>query len=201
MPASKSHGASQPTISSYFQPSPQKSKPGKRSHTPIELDLTDSDNGSPVKKPKRTGASQISPSSPTVSSSRGAAGQWRFTPVSPDKPETNTVVSRLRTDAELATAKERHEVFKRKLLLENNPFLTKKHDPKPIEVEDTDTSGEESDQAFKELSFMFSNKSKGKGSSAPATQKPKPTPKATSVAGPSGQAYTPLENQVRFINN
>lgn len=96
----------------------------------------------------------------------------------------------------MISARERHEAFKKKLLLENNPFLLKTPDvPTPIKVEDTASSGSESDQAFKELSFMFSNKAKGKGKAANSIA---PTKKLRSHAslGPNGQSYTPLENQV-----
>ncbi|KAF5386928.1 hypothetical protein D9615_001885 [Tricholomella constricta] len=195
MPAKKPLGQPQPTISSFFQPS-QRSPSGKRTGSPIQVDLTaDSDGEPPTKRVKRSGTSHNSPEPLTPSRGGGAASQWRFTPVSPDEPETSTAPKQ-RTQAEIAAAKERHEAFKKKLLLENNRFIRKKHEPEaepaPIEAQDTDSASEDSDQAFKELSFMFTNKGKGKSK---ATRAPIRKPKQLAV-GPSGQPYTPLEKQV-----
>lgn len=188
MPANKSRDAAQSTISSFFSPSPKKSKRA--------FDLTgDSDEERPVKKLKSSVPNHTSFDSPTSSTSIGAASQWRFTPASLDMI---TTTPKPRTESEIVATRERREAFKKRLLLENNQFLGKQSEnaSETIDLVDTDTSGEDSDQAFKELSFMFSNKGKGKGKAAkaPATRKPKNPP----LLGPSGNSYTPLENQVMW---
>ncbi|KAF8061576.1 DNA mismatch repair protein MSH3 [Lyophyllum atratum] len=190
----KPQGRPQPIISSFFQPS-QRVASSKRAASPVQVDLTaDSDGEPPLKKVKSVKAAYNSPER----SSAGAADQWRFTPVSPDKPETSAAPNQ-RSEAEIAAARERHETFKKKLLLENKPRIRKddlsklESEPAPIEVQDTDSAGEESDHVFKELSLMFSNKGKGKSKAVSApTRKPKKSP----VVGPSGEPYTPLENQI-----
>ncbi|GLB35404.1 putative DNA-binding domain of DNA mismatch repair MUTS family protein [Lyophyllum shimeji] len=195
MPVRKPSEQPQPTISSFFLPS-QKTAASKRAASPPYLDLTGelSDGEPPTKKAKWPSTSYGTPEPPV-----GGMAEWRFTPVSPDKPETSAAPKQ-RTEAEIAAAKQRREAFKKKLLLENNPFLRNRPvpepEPMPIEVVDVDSAGEESDQAFKELSEMFSNKAKGKGKavSAPPRKAKKPP-----ELGPSGEAYTPLENQIRQL--
>jgi DNA mismatch repair protein MSH3 len=156
------------------------------------VDLTaDSDDEPPTKK-IRTSASLGTLTTPMVAASSGAAEQWRYTPTSPDKLDTHPI--KQRTEAEVLAQKARKETFKNKLLLENNSFLRKKADT-PVECIELDGSvidSEDSDHAFKELNKMFSNKAKGKGKvSIPTKPSKKP-----GIIGPSGQSYTPLENQV-----
>ena len=160
------------------------------------MDLT-VDNGSdaepPAKKLREISPNRNLQNSPADDRGTGTARRWGFTPIS---PATSVTSARQLTEAEAISARERHEAFKKKLLLENNPFLRKTPDVlAPIEVEETESSGGESDQAFKELSSMFSNKAKGKAKVANSIT---PTKKLRNQAtlGPSGQSYTPLENQV-----
>lgn len=192
MPAKGTGDASQATISSFFQPSPVKSKTKKRGISPSgAIDLTaDSDVEPSAKRPRRR-----EPTSPIHGSSTSASEQWRFTSSSPDKAEARNVKATELTEAESAAKRARHEAFKKKLLLDNNPFLRKKFDVSVTPLEDgpSETSGEESDQAFKELNVMFSNKGKGKAKAPPPRTSKKPA-----VLGPSGQSYTPLELQVDF---
>ncbi|KAG6845191.1 hypothetical protein H0H87_012748 [Tephrocybe sp. NHM501043] len=188
----------QPTISSFFQPS-QRSSSGKRASSPINLDLTNDDDLEPPPKRLKKSDTTCTPQEPTTPR-ESATSQWRFTPASPDKPETSAIPAQ-RSEAETIAANARREAFKKKLLLENNPFVRKPtqtplaRSTSPFDVEDADSAGEESDRAFKELSTLFSNKgkvkSKGKATSSASRQ-----PKKTVIVGPSGQPYTPLEQQV-----
>ena len=185
MPTNGRTGSSQATISSFFHSST------KRLASPVPIDLTaddSDDHGEPPTKKTRTsrsiGATRTSPGP-----SSGAAEQWRFTPTSPDKPGSHP--NKQRALIEVLSPKERREAFKKKLLLENNRFLPKKAGS-PIELDVSEA--EESDHAFKELNEMFSNKAKGKGKSKVSIQTKQST-KPVAV-GPSGQTYTPLENQV-----
>ncbi|KAG6841688.1 hypothetical protein C0991_008326 [Blastosporella zonata] len=193
MQAKKTPERPQATISSFFQLS-QRSSSGKRASSPIHLDLT-ADEEPPTKRLKKSDTSYTSrqPTTPRG----GVAEQWRFTPASPDKPETNAAPSQ-RTEAQIIAAKGRHEAFKKKLLLENNPFIRKpmqshpERASSPIDEQEAD-SGDESDHAFKELSSLFSNKGKGKGKAVSTAPRKSKQPVAI---GPSGEPYTPLEQQV-----
>ncbi|KAF9466351.1 DNA mismatch repair protein MSH3 [Collybia nuda] len=188
MPTKGTGAASQATISSFFQNSPVKAKSKKRAISPQTIDLTaDSDGEPPAKRQKR-------PMHSARDSSTDAAEQWRFTPTSPSKEGTPDTNIREFTEAEIAAKRARHEAFKKKLLLENNPFLRKKSDVSVMPTEETpETSGEESDQAFRKLNTMFSNKSKER-SKAPLP--PLKASKKSAILGPCGQPYTPLELQV-----
>lgn len=123
----------------------------------------------------------------------GAAEQWRF--LSPVQKQQE------RTEEELIEQRKRRDAFKRKLLLENNPFLHKNSKETVDEFDvvgdvDVDSSGDDSDNAFKSLAAVFSNKAgkrKGKERATVASQRKK----AAEEVGPSGQTYTPLENQVK----
>ncbi|KAG5647140.1 hypothetical protein DXG03_001095 [Asterophora parasitica] len=198
MPARMPPEQPQPTISSFFQPS-QRSTSGKRAASPIRVDLTgDSDGERPAKKVKRSAAARVTPESPT-STGGGAASQWSYTPVSPDKSETSTAPKQ-RSEADVAAAKKRRDAFTKKLLLENNRFIQTASVPdrasSPVEEpQNPGSADEDSDNAFKELSLMFSNskKAKGKAKAAPAKQ---PKNKQPAVIGPGGKPYTPLELQV-----
>ena len=191
MPVIGMKASSQATISSFFKSSPHNLK---RPTSPVLVDLTaDSNDEPPTKKARKSGPTISSHMSSVPVSSSAAIEQWCFVPTSPDKAESGSI--RQRTEAELCAQQERREAFKKKLLLENNPFLRKKESHiVPMEVDERESSGEDSDHAFKELNAMFSNTAKGKGKSK--TSLPAKQPKKPLVIGPSGQSYTPLENQV-----
>ncbi|KAG6874073.1 hypothetical protein C0995_006930 [Termitomyces sp. Mi166 len=191
MPSKRTSERPQPTISSFFQPS-QRSSSGKRASSPIQLDLTgDSDEEPPVKRLKSGGSDGSR--EPATQLRASAASQWRFAPVSPDKPASTAPTQN--PEAE----RKRRDAFRKKLLLENNPFIQKSSQPdlsgaaSPIEPQDVESADEESDHAFTELNALFSKKNRGKGK---ATSAPVPKPKKTGVTGPSGEPYTPLEQQV-----
>ncbi|KAG6831187.1 hypothetical protein H0H92_012327 [Tricholoma furcatifolium] len=195
MPANPTTERPQPTISSYFQSSPQRPSQRKRTGSPIQVDLTE--DGSDEERP----AKRLKPdnSRKPVTPSKGVASQWCFVPASPDKPETN-IASAQRTEAEVAASKKRHEAFKKKLLLENNRLLKRPalpaSDAVPAHIEDSgSSSADESDQAFEELTSLFSNKSKAKGK-AKATNTASQKSKKSVAIGPGGEAYSPLEQQV-----
>ncbi|KAG5728291.1 DNA mismatch repair protein MSH3 [Termitomyces sp. T112] len=196
MPLKKTPERSQPTISSFFQPS-QRSSSGKRASSPIQLDLTsDTDEEPPAKRLKKSGASDRS-GEPTTPLRASVASQWRFTSVSPDKLASAAPTQS--TEAEAVAAEERRKAFRKKLLLENNPFIRKPSQfdlsraASSIEAEEAESAGEESDHAFKELNALFSNKNKGKGKAARSTASKS---KKHVAIGPSGEPYTPLEQQV-----
>ncbi|KAG6919950.1 hypothetical protein DXG01_013299 [Tephrocybe rancida] len=195
MPAQKTPQRPQPTISSFFSSS-QKTSSGKRASSPIRLDLTASgvDEEPPTKRRKRTDVTHGSPIP-----HEGAASQWRFVPDSPDKAKTSTA-SAQRTEAEATAARKRHEAFKKKLLLENNPSIRKPthfdltRSSSPFDPHDINSAGDESDgdRAFKELSSFFSKKGKSQSTATRKNKKPV-------EVGPSGQPYTPLEQQVPLV--
>lgn len=193
MPVNRRAGSSQATISSFFQSSPAKTKANKRTTSPVHVDLTaDSDDEPPAKKTRMSGPECTPHTSSVAGPSSGAAERWRFTPTSPEKLDLHPI--KQRTEAEVLSQKERREAFKKKLLLENNRFLPKKADT-VAHIELDDSGSEESDHAFKELNEMFSSKAKGKGKSKVTSIPIKPSKHAMTL-GPSGQAYTPLENQI-----
>jgi DNA mismatch repair protein MSH3 len=117
--------------------------------------------------------------------------QWRFTPTSSDKLDLHSIEQH--TEEKTLAQKERRDAFKKKLLLENNQFLPRKADT-PVALDESES--EESDPAFRELNEMFSNNVTGKGKDSPSAK----LPKKRTPAGPGGQAYTPLENQVSVIS-
>ncbi|KAG6896947.1 hypothetical protein C0992_005153 [Termitomyces sp. T32_za158] len=195
MPSQKTPQRPQPTISSFFQPS-QRSLSGKRTSSPIQLDLTsDSDEEPPAKRPKKSGASD-SPREPSTPSRASVASQWRFTPVSPDDPASTLATKHYEAEAASGPVGKRREAFRKKLFLTNNSFNRKPSHPDLsgatsfLEAPETESAGEESDHAFQELNALFSSKSKGKSKASGSK------PKKTVAIGPSGESYTPLEQQV-----
>lgn len=188
----------QPTISTYFSVTPQKSK--KRPSTHIDLTLDDDDEEQdvlPSKRPRlfeNMNAANTRPSSvetPSKARSTAVADNWRFSP----EKQTEAGPSKPRTEVE----KERHESFKKKLLQENSTFLRTisnvgSEPGDAIDVDglaSEDASEDDEDSRFEKLSVMFSHKGKGKANvKAPAKAK-----KLVDI-GPSGQSYTPLEKQV-----
>lgn len=204
----------QAVISAFFLPKPTPtkdiSKQRKRLSSPIDLTLDGPDDAPPKKKKKIRGIPDFSVSPiraivPGPSRSQhtgGFADQWRFESASPEKQLAPDFKSR--TSTEEAARKKNHEAFKKKLLGENSMFLRRKSRESSEYITATDTeeqsklkdageSGGESDAAFTALHEQFSNKSKSRNKGkAVANQKKK---KAEEV-GPSGETWTPLENQV-----
>jgi DNA mismatch repair protein MSH3 len=163
----------------------------KRTNSPVHVDLTADSDGEPPTKKTRTSGPFCASHTSSVATSSGTAERWRFTPTSPDKLDVHPI--KQRAEAALASQKDRRDAFKKRLLLENNRFLTKKRDA-VTNVESNEEESEESDYAFKELNEMFSNKVTGKGKNKASA--PVKSSKKSMVVGPSGQPYTPLENQV-----
>ncbi|KAF9533444.1 DNA mismatch repair protein MSH3 [Crepidotus variabilis] len=190
-------GRPQPTISAFFQPSPEKSK--KRGSSYIDLTIEDDDEAGPssAKRVKlannegfQGGSSSQVPQGTQAQHTTAVAEQWRFTGVDagPSQPKTA---------AELA----RHEAFKRKLLSDNSRFLKteENEDGDPMDVdeeEDEDESEDEApkndDERFAQLESLFAHKPKGKGKAVVPLARSK---KAVKI-GPKGKPYTPLELQV-----
>ncbi|KAH7922832.1 hypothetical protein BV22DRAFT_1113691 [Leucogyrophana mollusca] len=180
--------ASQPRISVFFaSPSKKRAAPSTESH----IDLTLSDEEPPAKKPKTVAAP--------------GADQWRFT-------SSQSAPSESRNSREEASRNRRREEFKRVLLGDNNIFLrTPDEEARSEEVEEDvhqeaqedDEDSADSDQAFKQLTDLFSHKSsKGKGKSKAASSSKLKTTHVSKAKnkvediGPSGQPYTPSEKQI-----
>ncbi|KAI0059076.1 DNA mismatch repair protein MSH3 [Artomyces pyxidatus] len=205
----------QPMISHFFaQPS---SKPAhNRSSSPIDLTLSDSDER-PAKRQKTSShvreqlflapspspEPQAGPSYlPSVSPTRpaGTADRWRYDPSS-----SQGVEPQLTAQEEFSISTRRKKLAK-KLMLENNPFLKMQS---PLEVGDEEVmggdaesrsdSGDESDGKFKELQEMFSHSGKGRKKKPKTKTAPAKPVKRVEEIGPSGESYTPLEQQVRAL--
>ncbi|KDR81784.1 hypothetical protein GALMADRAFT_152606 [Galerina marginata CBS 339.88] len=182
---------SQSTISTFFKSTPPR-KSGKRNSSPIDLTVDREDGGPPLKKARLSGFEDIGPSK---AASSAVADGWRFSPeksrvAGPSKPRT-------------AADRERHEAFKKKLLQDNSCFLQKESTVVDVDEDqamDMDEGGvsdhlSDSDR-FQRLSEMFSNKDKGKGKATVKISPPAKRSKKVVELGPSGQPYTPLEQQV-----
>ncbi|KAH7910649.1 muts domain V-domain-containing protein [Hygrophoropsis aurantiaca] len=172
----RSNPSSQPRLSVFFK------APSSSSH----IDLTLSDEEPPTKKP-RTGIEPVS-----------KVDQWRFNSSQPGPSSSMNT-------AEKSPTNTRREEFKRVLLSQNSVFDFRPPDeeesPERME-EDADPAQEDgnesadSDEAFKQLTDLFSNKSgKAKGKSKKVAGSSKSKKKAEEI-GPSGQAYTPSEKQI-----
>lgn len=196
MSSSTTHA--QPTISSYFQSTPQ-----KRSNPYIDLTHERDDNdvstpGPPSKRVRLTSDSPTrkpAPSSPlkttTPTTASATAEDWRF---SPEKAKARQSLGGSHKHLSAAET-ERHEAFKRKLLLDNSRFLMRKEVDEVILEKGGDEVCEDQDGRFEKLSEMFAHKSrevndkKGKGSTRLKKKK-------GVELGSSGEPYTPLEKQV-----
>lgn len=199
-----SHAHTQPRISSFF--SQQQSPSRKRNAATLQapIDLTIDDDEPAVKKPR---LEQSISALGTSSVSRTRTGnQWRFDPSHSGRPVENACPESM----DEITRRRRHEEFKRVLLGENNPLLHRSlsaEDQSLREVEkdnsvdnpkfdDSAVDSDESDQAFKELTELFSHKrSKGKGRTSAAVAHPTKAKNKDEEIGPSGQPYTPSEKQ------
>jgi DNA mismatch repair protein MSH3 len=222
----------------FTQSSPAKSQSDQTKKRPFPIiDLTEGDeHQSPVLKRQRS--SQTPPAeSHSIAGANAeavlsctksrATQQWSFNPASPTQASQPNKVA---NDLDDAARRERHEAFKRKLLGENSSFFQRRSDAQgeamdvdrevSVDLRDevspgrerteepTDGSGDESDQAFKDLTEMFSLNKGRRKSAAKAKRKTKSSSstavggastskkRAEEEVGPSGQAYTPLEKQV-----
>ncbi|KAF8652763.1 hypothetical protein AX16_004259 [Volvariella volvacea WC 439] len=190
-------GANQPRISSFFASTPSATAK-RRASSPIDL-TNDSDlEEPPAKKSRSELHSTTAATSPqrdqSSSQKKGASAieQWRFAPHSPEKRSP-------KTQKQLDVEKSRREEFRKRLLMDSEKFARKPPDETAPDTEEekSESSGDDSDQAWKELSALFSNKGKGKATKG-RTQPPakRGSAKKAEVIGPSGQPYTPLELQV-----
>jgi DNA mismatch repair protein MSH3 len=209
---------SQATISSFFSKNSPHSKgkfSKKRSTSPIDLTVDDEDR-QPSKRAKisstiSTGRSTLSVTSCTPECTTGAAEKWRF---SPEKPMQQ---SKSHTIAEESARKKRHEEFTKKLLSENSLFINRRKttsasDDEAMDIDcgsrkskSLDISEDELDGKWNDLQEIFSHKAKSNGKSN-KTGKTKAVVSATSRGkqkvediGPSGETYTPLEQQVGYL--
>lgn len=196
---------SQIPISKYFSP-PSRKRAGSEV---IDLTQSDSDDAEPHSRAQKRARTTTAPAS---SQAQRAAGRpslerWRFTP-SPLKTVT--------TGDATAVLPEVREAFRRRLLTggpvgEEPPSTPKASKGKGRAQEPQEeftaspiSSGlgsppSDGDQASNELTALFSKKSKGKKIKAPPVRKV--VSKAPERVGPSGQTYTPLEEQVRTLMN
>ncbi|RXW20992.1 hypothetical protein EST38_g4863 [Candolleomyces aberdarensis] len=195
----------QATISSFFSTSPNVSAGTKRASAHVDL-TGDSDNEAtrpPAKKSKNASETQPSSSSQILGSQStpsAASGpilkKYGYTPGETSQtPKT-------------AAQQERHEAFKRRLLLDNSTLLPKasvsnqespgsdgEENGDPL---DSNSESEDPEEQFKKLSEMFANKGK-KSSNPKVSNAPQKRSKKVVEIGPSGKSYTPLELQVRQL--
>ncbi|KAK7014986.1 DNA mismatch repair protein MSH3 [Favolaschia claudopus] len=169
--SSSSSPIRQSKISTYF------SQPGsKRRATPIDL-TGDSETEPPHKKQK---PSATNSGTSGAGSSRERTDKWRFQPSASQQDGFRDTIDDGRS----------REALRKKIC---SGLFVRNGTMDHISIErDRDTeasnSGNDSDPAFEKLSEMFSAKGKKK-----ATKKP------VEEIGPSGETYTPLENQVRQL--
>ncbi|KAF8212388.1 muts domain V-domain-containing protein [Mycena galopus ATCC 62051] len=126
---------------------------------------------------KRPATIDLTSPSPEPPAKKRKAEQWRFDS-SPEKARSNTDKS--------GPSQNNSNTLRNKLLSRKN---TSSNTRAPV---DSDPPDGDSDNAFEELSEFFSANS-GKGKRKKATRK------AVEEKGPSGETYTPLENQVRRL--
>lgn len=137
-------------------------------------------------QPKRPSAALIDltgdspePEEPPLKKQRnGKAERWRFDPSSSPQKVAATAES---GPSQIASK----DAYRKKLLSGNNTSTARKP------ASESKASESDSDHAFDELSAFFSAKS-AKGQKKKATRKP------VEEIGPSGETYTPLENQVNL---
>ncbi|TBU29038.1 muts domain V-domain-containing protein [Dichomitus squalens] len=212
--------AAQPTISSFFSQSSSSasSRGTKRGSTPIDLTLDSDDGGKspPHKRQKTTSAfftprKNVPPSPKSATQpprSGGHAEQWRFDPASPSK---------VLQPVEGEKQRRAHERAKKILLGSDNVLAHRSSSgaatpapdgdgPPEHDEERSADEGDEAEKKFGELMEMFSSSNskarKGKGAAKKAAPVAGPSRSRTQKVdeiGPSGQAYTPFELQVREL--
>ncbi|KAI0260994.1 DNA mismatch repair protein MSH3 [Gloeopeniophorella convolvens] len=187
----------QPMISSFFsQPSRTPSAPdgGHRSSSPIDLTLSGDEAPPPAKKRKITHALKrdVTPPSSLQPQGGSTSSQWRYEPS--QSPERRPV------DPEV---QKRREQFAKRLLVKETSSVdvgrkTDDEDTPHSRGDDAGSSGDESDDKFKQLQKLFTQKTdpkkKGKAKAAPAKRSKKQV-----EIGPSGEPYTALELQVKRL--
>ncbi|EKM83024.1 hypothetical protein AGABI1DRAFT_34226 [Agaricus bisporus var. burnettii JB137-S8] len=210
---------SQTILSSFFSPSPTKSsKKRERPASPIDLTSDADDNDlqvlateePPIKKIKVVRSSQSQPGPSTRQKTKKSGNATPYT--------QSTLVSQpASSHTQEAEKAKRHEAFKKKLLADDSLFKP----PRPSEsdtshtqlaeeetesirmrIEDKGKSIDEDsrtdpDSAFEELMSAFSHSGSAVGKRR-AKQKGSAGKKLPPKIGPSGEAYTPLELQVRY---
>ncbi|KAL1680878.1 muts domain V-domain-containing protein [Schizophyllum commune] len=179
----------QPTISAYFSQATPKKVTGKRPSSPIEI--SDDESGRETKKRKTSAATSVYFQSPSkaASSSAGTAEQWRYSPEKPAQPRQE----------ETKAQKRSKEEFRKRLLQQNNRFLSRKPSASPVPTAEDDRDEddeEERSKKFDDLEAMFSNKPKAGGKRQTSGASKGKAPKKDEPVGPSGEPYTPLEKQV-----
>ncbi len=205
-------------ISSYFSQSP-KASPAKthhRSSTPIDLTLESDEDERPAKKKRKMNSfftinAANTSSSSTVQSSRhveneNAVEQYRFDP-------DNASIASIQTSSQKAARRQRLERAKRILLYNDSVLAQHEQDEQgmpedgegdePADESVVDEPEDEVDANFRAAMALFqassSSKSKrSKRKNATVTEPPAKRKKATEI-GPSGEAYTALELQVREL--
>lgn len=141
-------------------------------------------------QPKRPAAALIDltddspePEEPPLKKQKnGKAERWRFHPSSSPQTVASTADSTAQPGPSKNASK---DAYRKKLLSGNNTSTARKP------ASESKASESDSDHAFDELSTFFSAKS-GKGQKKKAARKP------IEEIGPSGETYTPLENQVNL---
>jgi DNA mismatch repair protein MSH3 len=172
------------------------------------IDLTNDDEGPHIKKKKTGGEASLHDAGATLPQ----PDEWRYSNSSLERQEQEGTVKVKPADKRARQA--RRDEFRKKLLGENSLFIRRRFDATEAVgvIEDdsaeqmlesgAETSDNESDHAFKDLQDMFlrrkgKTKAKSKGNvRAPAALAIHKDRKKVEQLGPSGQTYTPLENQV-----
>ncbi|KAJ7273569.1 muts domain V-domain-containing protein [Mycena haematopus] len=135
---------------------------------------------------KRSATIDLTSPSPESPSKKRKAEQWRFDPSSPERVATTDTA----TKPGLSKNKSK-ETFRDKFLSRNNTSTARAQAAADSESKLSDS---DSDPAFDKLSALFSATTGSK-----TGKKSKATRKAVQELGPSGETYTPLENQVRRL--
>ncbi|KAI0831758.1 muts domain V-domain-containing protein [Trametes gibbosa] len=227
MSRSKKGSASQgtqATISSFFSqeasgagpstPNAKAASKQKRACSPIDLTIDSDDQRilSPRKRQRTATGTIFSPGRPATSAGSptkggGHAEQWRFDPASPNGS---------RTAGNNANLHETHARAKRILLGSANLFAGRSRsagaapssdaeEEAEVVADPPDDAEEDSEKKFSELMEMFgsSKAKKGKGrakrSGLPAAGSSRTKSQKVEEMGPSGQPYTPFEQQVREL--
>lgn len=192
----------QPRISSFFsqQLSPGRIRSrGKRAQSPIDLTSEPEEDSStrPAKKLK-TGVASSSANDkdevPSQSSKGGPAEQWRFTPSAvtiqdSGRNGSNAESERLRKKAKKILSNDDVFSSQHQSAGSGEGVMAEHEDDSPEGASDPEAdSHDEFDAILKTFASSKTAKGKGKGKRIA-----KPPPEI----GPSGQAYTPLELQVR----
>ncbi|KAI9456446.1 DNA mismatch repair protein MSH3 [Russula earlei] len=190
----------QPMISSFFSQTTSGSQAGagseplSRSHSPIDLTISDDEEPPPKKQRIAHGPALAS----TTTSQRQSqslcapASQWRYDPSpSPEKRPLDPAT------------KGRRELFAKQLLVDDRAFVDTSGASDghglPSDHPDgaPDSSGAESDGKFQQLQELFARKTGQEKKKGKVTRER--SSKKQAELGPSGEPYTALELQVRQL--